>query len=54
MTIVEVNSAALAITNAELQYRNAVYDYLAARPTWKVLDYDITIANQGIINNRYR
>ena len=27
-TIVEVNSAALAITNAELQYRNAIYDYL--------------------------
>ncbi|MGB4016005.1 TolC family protein [Petrimonas mucosa] len=42
-TIVEVNSAALAITNAELQYRNAIYDYLAAKADLeKVLGYDIT------------
>ncbi|MDO5523317.1 MAG: TolC family protein, partial [Bacteroidia bacterium] len=30
-TIVEVNAAALAVTSAELQYRNAIYDYLAAK-----------------------
>lgn len=30
-TIVDVNAAALAVTNAELQYRNAIYDYLSAK-----------------------
>lgn len=42
-TIVDVNAAALAVLNAELQYRNAVYDYLAAKADLeKVLGYDIT------------
>jgi outer membrane protein TolC len=41
-TIVDVNAAALAVINAELQYRNAVYDYLAAKADLeKVLGYDI-------------
>lgn len=41
-TIVDVNSAALAVTSAELQYRNAIYDYLAAKSDLeKVLGYDI-------------
>ena len=30
-TIVDVNAAALAVLNAELQYRNAIYDYMAAK-----------------------
>ena len=41
-TIVDINAAALAVTNAELQYRNAIYDYLAAKSDLeKVLGYDI-------------
>ncbi len=41
-TIVDVNAAALAVTNAELQYRNAIYDYLAAKSDLeKYLGYDI-------------
>lgn len=41
-TIVDVNMAALAVTNAELQYRNAIYDYLAAKTDLeKTLGYDI-------------
>ena len=45
-TIVEVNAAALAITNAELQYRNAIYDYLAAKADLeKTLGYDIQATN---------
>ena len=41
-TIVDVNTAALAVTNAELQYRNAIYDYLAAKSDLeKYLGYDI-------------
>ncbi|WP_294066996.1 TolC family protein [Proteiniphilum sp. UBA1028] len=41
-TIVDVNSAALAVLNAELQYRNAIYDYLAAKADLeKILGYDI-------------
>ncbi|WP_298650503.1 TolC family protein [uncultured Proteiniphilum sp.] len=42
-TIVDVNAAALAVLNAELQYRNAIYDYLAAKADLeKVLGYDIS------------
>ena len=45
-TIVDVNAAALAITNAELQYRNAIYDYLAAKADLeKTLGYDIKAIN---------
>lgn len=41
-TIVDVNSAALAVTNAQLQYRNAIYDYLAAKTDLeKVLGYSV-------------
>ncbi len=41
-TIVDVNAAALAVLNAELQYRNAIFDYLAAKSDLeKVLGYDI-------------
>ncbi len=41
-TIVDVNAAALAVINAELQYRNAIYDYLAAKADLeKVMGYDI-------------
>jgi outer membrane protein len=41
-TIVELNTAALAVTNAELQYKNAIYDYLAAKADLeKVLGYKI-------------
>lgn len=40
-TIVEVNSAALAVTSAELQYRNAIYDYLAAKA-----DLEKTLGNE--------
>lgn len=41
-TIVDVNAAALAVLNAELQYRNAIYDYLSAKADLeKVLGYDI-------------
>lgn len=41
-TIVDVNAAALAVTSAELQYRNAIYDYLAAKSDLeKTLGYDI-------------
>ena len=41
-TIVDVNAAALAVTNAELQYKNAIYDYLAAKADLeKVLGYTI-------------
>ena len=40
-TIVDVNAAALAVTSAELQYRNAIYDYLAAKADLeKTLGYD--------------
>ncbi len=42
-TIVDINAAALAVTNAELQYRNAIYDYLSAKSDLeKVLGYDIS------------
>src|SRR5690554_1931429 len=45
-TIVDVNAAALAVLNAELQYRNAIYDYLAAKADLeKVLGYDIEPVN---------
>jgi outer membrane protein TolC len=41
-TILDVNAAALAVINAELQYRNAIYDYLSAKADLeKVLGYDI-------------
>ncbi len=41
-TIVDVNAAALAMTSAELQYRNAIYDYLAAKADLeKVLGYEL-------------
>lgn len=41
-TITDVNTAALAVTNAELQYRNAIYDYLSAKTDLeKILGYDI-------------
>ncbi|MDD2244936.1 MAG: TolC family protein [Dysgonamonadaceae bacterium] len=41
-TIVDVNAAALAVTNAQLQYRNAIYDYLAAKTDLeKVLGYSV-------------
>ena len=30
-TIVDLNAAALAVTSSELQYRNAIYDYLSAK-----------------------
>ena len=41
-TIVDVNAAALAVLNAELQNRNAIYDYLAAKADLeKVLGYEI-------------
>ncbi len=41
-TIVDLNAAALAVTNAELQYRNAIYDYLASRADLeKTLGFDI-------------
>ncbi len=45
-TIVELNSAALAVTNAELQYRNAIYDYLSSKADLeKTLGYDINTIN---------
>jgi outer membrane protein TolC len=41
-TIVDVNAAALAVLNAELQNRNAIYDYLAAKADLeKVIGYEI-------------
>lgn len=41
-TIVDLNAAALAMTNAELQYRNAIYDYLSSKADLeKTLGYDI-------------
>ena len=41
-TIVDVNAAALAVLNAELQNRNAIYDYLAAKADLeRVLGYEI-------------
>lgn len=41
-TIVDVNAAALAVLNAELQNRNAIYDYLAAKTDLeKVIGYEI-------------
>lgn len=41
-TIVDLNSAALAVTSTELQYRNAIYDYLSAKADLeKILGYDI-------------
>ncbi len=41
-TIVDVNAAALAVLSAELQYKNAIYDYLSAKADLeKVLGYDI-------------
>ncbi len=37
---------ALAVLNAELQYRNAIYDYLSAKADLeKVLGYDIAPVN---------
>ncbi len=45
-TIVDLNAAALAVTNAELQYRNAIYDYLASKADLeKTLGYDIPTIN---------
>ncbi|MDR2815508.1 MAG: TolC family protein [Proteiniphilum sp.] len=45
-TIVDLNAAALAMTNAELQYRNAIYDYLASKADLeKTLGYDINSKN---------
>ncbi len=45
-TIVDLNAAALAVTNAELQYRNAIYDYLSAKADLeKTLGYDIQSLN---------
>lgn len=45
-TIVDLNAAALAVTNAELQYRNAIYDYLASKADLeKTLGYDIHTIN---------
>lgn len=45
-TIVDLNAAALAVTNAELQYRNAIYDYLASKADLeKTLGYDINTIN---------
>lgn len=45
-TIVDLNAAALAVTNAELQYRNAIYDYLASKADLeKTLGYDISTIN---------
>jgi outer membrane protein TolC len=36
----------LAVLNAELQYRNAIYDYLSAKADLeKVLGYDIAPVN---------
>ena len=47
-TIVDVNAAALAVLNAELQYRNAIYDYLSAKSDLeKVLGYDIAPVQQN-------
>lgn len=41
-TIVDVNAAALSVLNAELQNRNAIYDYLAAKADLeKLLGYEI-------------
>src|SRR5690554_3206004 len=41
-TIVDVNAAALAVLNAELQNRNAIYDYLSAKADLeKVMGYEI-------------
>lgn len=40
-TIVDVNAAGLAVTNAELQNRNAIFDYMAAKADLeKTLGYD--------------
>ena len=40
-TIVDINAAALAVTNAELQNRNAIFDYMAAKADLeKTLGYD--------------
>lgn len=40
-TIVDVNAAALAVTNAELQNRNAIFDYMAAKADLeKTLGYE--------------
>jgi len=45
-TIVDLNAAALAVTNAELQYRNAIYDYLASKADLeKTVGYDIYTTN---------
>ena len=45
-TIVDLNAASLAVTSAELQYRNAIYDYLAAKADLeKTLGYDIRTIN---------
>lgn len=45
-TIVDLNAAALAVTNAELQYRNAIYDYLSSKADLeKTLGYDIHTNN---------
>ena len=41
-TIVDVNAAALAVLNAELQNRNAIYDYLSAKADLeRVMGYEI-------------
>lgn len=40
-TIVDLNAASLGVTSAELQYRNAIYDYLAAKADLeKMMGYD--------------
>lgn len=45
-TIVDLNTAALAVTNAELQYRNAIFDFLSAKTDIeKTLGYDINTNN---------
>jgi outer membrane protein TolC len=46
-TIVELNAAALTLTNTGLQYRNAIYDYLASKADLeKTLGYSIDTVNR--------
>ncbi|MDR0422868.1 MAG: TolC family protein [Proteiniphilum sp.] len=46
-TIVDLNTAALSVTGSELQYRNAIYDYLAAKADLeKTLGYDVDTVNR--------
>lgn len=41
-TVVDLNAASLGLTSAELQYRNAIYDYLSATADLeKLLGYDV-------------